>query len=91
MHYDLHVPEVKVILWLVIIFMYSCTPFQAGSSAIKLLEREVAILKRVSHPNIIQLLEVIETAKVKQVNHYRNEFHFCEFYRCVNSGESLTN
>ena len=40
--------------------------FQAGGSAIKLLEREVAILKRVSHPNIIQLNEVLETAKVKQ-------------------------
>lgn len=36
---------------------------KAGSSAIKLLEREVAILKKVSHPNIIQLNEVFETAK----------------------------
>lgn len=36
---------------------------KAGSSAIKLLEREVAILKRVSHKNIIQLNEVFETAK----------------------------
>ena len=23
--------------------------------------------------------------------HYRNEFYFCGFYQCVNSGESLTN
>ena len=23
--------------------------------------------------------------------HYRNEFYFCGLYRCVNSGESLTN
>lgn len=36
---------------------------KAGSSAIKLLEREVAILKRVTHPNIIQLYEVFETSK----------------------------
>ncbi|XP_052243873.1 serine/threonine-protein kinase 33-like [Dreissena polymorpha] len=36
---------------------------KAGGSGIKLLEREVAILKRVSHPNIIQLNEVFETSK----------------------------
>ncbi|XP_060573843.1 serine/threonine-protein kinase 33-like isoform X2 [Ruditapes philippinarum] len=36
---------------------------KAGSSAIKLLEREVAILKKVSHRNIIQLNEVFETGK----------------------------
>ncbi|XP_045197496.1 serine/threonine-protein kinase 33-like isoform X2 [Mercenaria mercenaria] len=36
---------------------------KAGSSAIKLLEREVAILKKVSHCNIIQLNEVFETGK----------------------------
>jgi len=38
--------------------------FQAGGTGIKLLEREVAILKRVVHPNVIQLNEVFETAKV---------------------------
>lgn len=36
---------------------------KAGSSALKLLEREVAILKRVTHKNIIQLYEVFETSK----------------------------
>ncbi|KAK6170474.1 hypothetical protein SNE40_018860 [Patella caerulea] len=34
---------------------------KAGSNGLKLLEREVAILKRVKHPNIIQLNEVIES------------------------------
>ena len=24
------------------------------------------------------------------INHYRNEFYFCGFYQCVNSGETLT-
>ncbi|WAR07697.1 STK33-like protein [Mya arenaria] len=36
---------------------------KAGGSGIKLMEREVTILKRVSHPNIIQLNEVFETSK----------------------------
>lgn len=37
---------------------------QAGGPAIKLLEREVAILKRVNHEHIIRLNEVFETAEV---------------------------
>lgn len=36
---------------------------KAGSSAIKLLEREVSILKRVNHEHIIHLEEVFETPK----------------------------
>ncbi|XP_002739098.1 serine/threonine-protein kinase 33-like [Saccoglossus kowalevskii] len=36
---------------------------KAGSSAIKLLEREVTILKRVNHIHIIHLEEIFETAK----------------------------
>ncbi|XP_070581281.1 serine/threonine-protein kinase 33-like [Ptychodera flava] len=36
---------------------------KAGSSAVKLLEREVAILKRVNHIHIIHLEEIFETAK----------------------------
>ena len=36
---------------------------KAGSANIKLLEREVAILKRVHHEHIIQLKEVLETSK----------------------------
>ncbi|XP_013383603.1 serine/threonine-protein kinase 33 [Lingula anatina] len=36
---------------------------KAGSSAIQLLEREVAILKKVQHEHIIHLEEVLETAK----------------------------
>ena len=37
--------------------------FQAGSSKIKLLEREVVILKRVQHEHIIRLKEVFETSQ----------------------------
>ncbi|XP_064837598.1 serine/threonine-protein kinase 33-like isoform X3 [Oncorhynchus masou masou] len=36
---------------------------QAGSSGVKLLEREVSILKRVNHTHIIHLEEVFETQK----------------------------
>lgn len=36
---------------------------KAGSSALKLLEREVSILKRVHHEHIIRLKEVFETSK----------------------------
>ncbi|TFK00088.1 CAP-Gly domain-containing linker protein 3 [Platysternon megacephalum] len=36
---------------------------KAGSSAVKLLEREVSILKRVNHEHIIHLEEVFETPK----------------------------
>jgi serine/threonine protein kinase len=39
--------------------------FQAGSSAMELLEREVLILKRVDHAHIIRLEEVFETSKVR--------------------------
>ena len=28
--------------------------------------------------------------RVRVAHHYRNEFHFCGFYCCVNSGESLS-
>lgn len=38
---------------------------QAGSSGVKLLEREVSILKRVNHAHIIHLEEVFETQKVR--------------------------
>lgn len=38
---------------------------KAGSSAVKLLEREVSILKRVNHEHIIHLEEVFETPKVR--------------------------
>jgi serine/threonine protein kinase len=37
---------------------------QAGSSGVKLLVREVSILKRVNHAHIIHLEEVFETQKV---------------------------
>ncbi|MEE6498680.1 hypothetical protein FKM82_003204 [Ascaphus truei] len=40
---------------------------KAGSSAVKLLEREVTILKRVNHEHIIHLEEVFETPKVRRV------------------------
>lgn len=42
----------------------SCAPTQAGSSGVKLLEREVNILKRVNHKHIIHLEEVFETPEV---------------------------
>lgn len=38
--------------------------FKAGSAAVKLLEREVSIMKKVDHPHIIHLEEVFETANV---------------------------
>ena len=38
---------------------------KAGSSAVKLLEREVDILKSVKHEHIIHLEQVFETPKVK--------------------------
>lgn len=38
---------------------------KAGSSAVKLLEREVNILKSVKHKHIIHLEQVFETPKVK--------------------------
>lgn len=37
---------------------------QAGSSGVKLLEREVNILKQVNHKHIIHLEEVLETPEV---------------------------
>lgn len=52
-----------VIFW----FCKKCFIFQAGSSALKLLEREVSILKRVHHEHIIRLKEVFETSKVGHV------------------------
>ena len=45
--------------------------FQAGTPGIKLLEREVAILKRVRHDHIITLKEVFETSKVSHVLQHR--------------------
>jgi serine/threonine protein kinase len=44
---------------------------QAGDPNIKLLEREVSILKRVSHPHIIHLKEVFETPKVSDSTRIR--------------------
>ncbi|XP_074086345.1 serine/threonine-protein kinase 33 isoform X2 [Macrotis lagotis] len=43
--------------------MEDCTAIQAGSSAVKLLEREVNILKSVNHEHIIHLERVFETPK----------------------------
>ncbi|GCC32726.1 hypothetical protein chiPu_0011190 [Chiloscyllium punctatum] len=37
---------------------------KAGSHAVKMLEREIAILKMVNHEHIIKLEEVYETTKV---------------------------
>ena len=40
----------------------------------------------------IQDCQLLETTTLQDLNlYYRNEFYFCGFYRCVNSGESLTN
>lgn len=43
-----------------------CVPTQAGSSGVKLLEREVNILKQVNHKHIIHLEEVFETPEVRR-------------------------
>ena len=48
---------------------------QAGSSNIQLLEREVAILKKVHHPNIIQLIEVMETATVSRLSRSKYSYN----------------
>lgn len=47
---------------------------KAGSSAVKLLEREVNILKSVKHEHIIHLEQVFETPKVRlnQVLHFES-------------------
>lgn len=42
-----------------------CVLTQAGSSGVKLLAREVNILKQVNHKNIIHLEEVFETPEVR--------------------------
>lgn len=42
-----------------------CVPMQRGSSRARHLEREVDILKRVNHKNIIHLEEVLETPEVR--------------------------
>lgn len=38
--------------------------FQAGTSAVKLLEREVLIMKKIDHEHLIHLEEIYETSKV---------------------------
>ena len=44
--------------------MYRYILFQLGVTGHKMLEREVAILKRVQHPHIVALEEVFETSEV---------------------------
>lgn len=59
--------------------IYVSSSLKAGSSAVKLLEREVTILKSVKHKHIIHLEQVFETPKVKlcQVLHFEN----CCYYK----------
>lgn len=45
--------------------IYASSLWKAGSSAVKLLEREVNILKSVKHEHIIHLEQVFETPKVR--------------------------
>jgi len=40
---------------------------QAGGQRVKLIEREVGILKKVSHEHIIKLKEVFETGQVRSL------------------------
>lgn len=40
--------------------------FQAGTSAVKLLEREVLIMKKIDHEHLIHLEEIYETSKVSR-------------------------
>lgn len=51
--------------------------FKAGSSAVKLLEREVSILKSVKHEHIIHLEQVFETPKVElyQALHFKSCYY----------------
>lgn len=44
-----------------------CVPIQAGSLGVKLLDREVNILKQVNHKHIIHLEAVFETSEVSRV------------------------
>lgn len=43
--------------------------FQAGTSAVKLLEREVLIMKKIDHEHLIHLEEIYETSKVGNYGH----------------------
>ena len=43
--------------------------FQAGTSAVKLLEREVLIMKKIDHEHLIHLEEIYETSKVGSYAH----------------------
>ena len=48
--------------------------FQLGVTGHKMLEREVAILKRVQHPHIVALEEVFETSEVRNLTfHHKNK------------------
>ena len=40
---------------------------------------------------LLSLTYVIFFRNFHSLLYYRNEFYFCGFYRCVNSGESLIN
>ena len=53
-------PHLKIVssVWLT----WFC--FQAGTSAVKLLEREVLIMKKIDHEHLIHLEEIYETSKV---------------------------
>lgn len=50
-------------VWLIQFF------FQAGTSAVKLLEREVLIMKKIDHEHLIHLEEIYETSKVGSCAH----------------------
>lgn len=56
-----------------------CFFVKAGSSAVKLLEREVNILKSVNHKHIIHLEQVFETPKVKFYQALQSEG--CYYYK----------
>lgn len=61
---------------------------QAGSSAVKLLEREVSILKRVNHEHIIHLEQVFETSKVGDISRARLS---CPLWSSTSKVDSLLN
>ena len=46
---------------------YNYFATQAGSSAVKLLEREVMILKKIEHEHLVHLEEIYETSKVSDL------------------------
>lgn len=58
--------------------------FQAGTSAVKLLEREVLIMKKIDHEHLVHLEEIYETSKVGNYGRLQHLIPVCrEMHTCV--------